>query len=188
MEIFKEISNLISIIIWPLIVLILGFAFRDIIKSLLLRIKGAKYKDITFEFQDSLQENEALFKVKEKTEDINLNPIEINKIKELAELSSRALISESWSELENEILKILKNKDIQKKDFYKYLDAYSLANSYIIKYSDIPIYNNFRKMRNDVIHNYDSNVTKDQAIEYSLSIKKFIEIMKKENNEIEENA
>ena len=78
----------------------------------------------------------------------------------------------------------LVKRDIKKEDFRKYLDSRTLANSYIINYDDMKIYDNLMSVRNKVIHNRVSEIDKDQAAEYANIAAKFINILNIENDEI----
>lgn len=187
MDLFSQITSLIKVIIWPVTVLIIIPLFKNNINKLLLRVRTAKYKDFSIDFSESLSETQLLVYQsldENRLKHLDIQQFNIPEMKYLVELSPRILISESWAKLENEIMKQLKKRDISKEDYRKYLNSESLADSYIIKYSDIPIFDNLRNIRNKTVDEKESSIDKDQALEFAIIVEKFINIMKMENDEI----
>lgn len=178
MELFKQIIELLRVIIWPIVVLLFGIFFRNSINRLLLKIKGAKYKEFEVEFQQNI--DEAQNHMKQISVKINdkINGVDLDKIKKLSEISPRSLITESWLELENEIYEKYKKAKIRIATNGINLQEDILLKNKIINENEINAYKNLRNIRNKASHSYDFTIDKDQSIEYALTVNKLLNSIK----------
>jgi hypothetical protein len=184
MEIFKNVIALVQVIAWPVVALIIAIMFKEQIRDLITKIKSAKLKDFSIELSEAREAAEASIRSNLKSQSSPSTPQLMQEIKQLVDISPKLLVLESWAKIEQAIMNQLVKRDIKKEDFRKYLDSRTLANSYIINYDDMKIYDNLMSVRNKVIHNRVSEIDKDQAAEYANIAAKFINILNIENDEI----
>jgi uncharacterized protein YutE (UPF0331/DUF86 family) len=189
MEVFKEIINLVGLISWPLTVIILGFAFRKTINGLMDRINSAKYKELEIDFKQIMAESEEIIiksnieKSNGKLRSYSMTTEFLNKIKQISDVSPRSLIIESWIQLETALNDIAKNN--LSGSVRPALNVHELVNKNLIEKTDMEVYNNVRKIRNNIMHNYNYKVTQDESIEYALLIYRLMENI---NNKVKKDA
>lgn len=178
MEVFKQIIELLRVIIWPIVVLLFGIFFRGSINQLLLKIKGAKYKEFELIFQQNIDEAQNHMKQILVKKIDGKQGFDFDKAKKLSEISPRSLITESWLELENEIYEKYKKARIRIAMNGLNLQEDILLKNKIINENEINAYKNLRNIRNKASHSYDFIIDKDQAIEYALTVNKLINSIK----------
>jgi Sec-independent protein translocase protein TatA len=132
-------SNLISSIVWPLIVviiiLILRNPLRELIRDLGRRLRSIKFPGGEAEFSQELAE------IKEAADEANLPPLPVSpatssllfKIEEderqwcrLAELSPRAAVIEAWRQVEIAIRETAQKHEVPTKEYPNMLSSFEL--------------------------------------------------------------
>ncbi len=168
--------------LWPIVVFLLLLIYKREISGLIswiIKIKSLKYKDVHLEFQEGINEikhelEEAQVLVNEKNVQCS-EESDINKLVELARISTRAAISEAWSLIEKhakELIPLLeaknklapdKNYKLREVDFALFIltqEGYAPVN--VIK-----IARNLQTLRNKAVHNaLNEDISEGQAQEY----------------------
>lgn len=181
-EIIKSVS-------WPLTALVIVLILRKPIIALPSLIKKLKIKDVEIEFDKKVKElkEEALmqFPVVEQDESrLKRNRFLID----LAQISPRSAILESWIELENISLKSLREKQDGTGGLSSIppMELGDLLNERgILDENKIEIYHKLRNLRNAAVHATDLKVTSLVATEYislANSLTAYIESRIKEKN------
>jgi hypothetical protein len=179
--------KLIEVIIWPITTITLGILFRNQLRQILQRFNKLKYKGIEADFDKELKpiENRAEILI-EKTKEINLLPSNReqyyssnNRLMEIAEVSPRAAISESWRELEIETVKLLTSLgyDSSNVQMSKIFRNILVENNYPKSfYND---YRKLRELRNKSVHANDLDINQSDAERYITTTLDIILIIQK---------
>lgn len=187
-----NIIKLLEILAWPLTAIGLGFMFRKEFRLILSRISKVKYKEIEVSIDKELTEIEnsskELAPKMELSKSIRDNYYTTyNRLLEIAKVSPRAAISESWRELEistalllNELGHDSKNV-VMSKIFRNILNDNDYPSSL---YTD---YKKLRDLRNKAVHAEDFEISQSDAERYivsALDISIFIQKLKHNSNQL----
>ncbi len=162
--------ELVKSLSWPLTLLIVVMILRKPIIELPSLIKKLKIKDVEIEFDKKVEElkEEALKQLPVIEQDetrLRRNRFLID----LAQVSPRSAILESWIELENTSLKSLKEKELENVSLSS-LSPLQLGDllikSDILDENKMNIYHQLRNLRNAAVHATDLKVTPLVAVEY----------------------
>ena len=166
--------KLIEVIIWPITTVSLGLLFRSELRQILQRFNKLKYKGIEADFDKELKpiENRAEILI-EKTKEIKILPANReqyynsnNRLLEIAEVSPRAAISESWRELEIVTVKLLTTLgyDSSNVQMSKIFRNILIDNNYPQSIYDD--YRKLRELRNKAVHANDFEISQSDAERY----------------------
>jgi hypothetical protein len=166
--------KLIEAIIWPITTVSLGLLFRSELRQILKRFNKLKYKGIEADFGKELKpiENRTELLI-EETKESNLLPENReqyynsnNRLIEIAEVSPRAAISESWRELEITTVKLLTNLgyDSNNVQMSKIFRNILIENNYPKSIYDD--YRKLRELRNKAVHANDFEISQSDAERY----------------------
>lgn len=187
----ENIIKLIEAIIWPITTISLGLIFRSEFRQILKRFNKLKYKGIEADFDKELKhiENRAEILI-EKTKEISSLPSNReqyyntnNRLIEIAEISPRAAISESWRELEIETVKLLtslgyNSSNVQMSKIFRNI---LIDNNYPKSfYND---YRKLRELRNKSVHANDFDINQSDAERYITTTLDIILIIQKMSND-----
>ncbi|MBN2595375.1 MAG: hypothetical protein JXR82_01155 [Marinifilaceae bacterium] len=182
METKEFILGLIKALIWPVTILVIILLLRKQIKNLLNQLKSFKIKDAEFNFEKEIQAVKSQAKALTKQDNtdktiddyIQREDKKLKRLIELAELSPRGAILETWIELEENILEagernltgctaapsnINKNSTHGKimKDFN---ERGFISNHYL------ELYYGLKRIRNEAVHVQDKELSYQVCIEF----------------------
>ncbi len=174
MNTLEFISNLISAFAWPITVLIILVLLRHPLKRLVPLLERLKYKDFEISFREQLEA--VRNSVESEGEKLSASG-DLNKIIEIAKISPRAAIQETWKELEllaeKKLSAIDQKKTIKSKKALQYFEYSKVFPHYVAE-----TIRELRQLRNQAIHAAEFSLTTDDAIEYAVisnSIKEHID-------------
>jgi len=177
------VSEIVSSLAWPIVVLIILFFYRDYFATVLSNIKSIKYGNAEATFEQELKY--AVEKAKAiETPDIETaskNDERINELYNMASVSPTGAIIEAWKDIEKVIQEDAKSKNIdtrnnRNKSFINWLN-------YFVKYKHLPeaevaILHELRSIRNRASHSNDFEISTDQARRYILLADRLIDSIK----------
>lgn len=188
MDVLTFISNLISSVVWPLvvvfIVIILRGPLRDLIADLGRRLHIVKFPGGEAEFSSELAE------IKEAADEANLPPSPVappagpllleveggeRQWARLAELSPRAAVTEAWRQVEIVMQETARRYDIPEKESYSALALIrALGKRQILTPDIFAIVHDLRGMRNTAAHGVRFEISRSDAEEYISLAKRVI--------------
>ena len=163
---FEFLASVIDSLAWPTLVGSVIYVLRDSVEKLLDRVSHFKYKDLEAEFRDTLE------KIKSSDEEIvEPEAIEYSRqdsitLYQLADISPRAAIMESWIKIEKAVQQYLESAGLDKK--YSYQGLRRLPTSYKepIEHILTP-YQELRLLRNKAAHASDFELNSESARAYA---------------------
>ncbi len=180
MDALTFVSNLISSIIWPLIVIfiviLLRNPLRELIRDLGRRLHSIKFPGGEAEFSQELAE------IREAADEANLPPVEAVPIGEplllrvegdvsqwarLAELSPTAAITEVWRQVENAMREAARRFEIPESETHSAIALIrALGKRQALSAETIAIVSDLRGIRNTAAHGMKVEISQSDAIEY----------------------
>lgn len=158
------ISEVIQALAWPLTVVVIVFILRDELSRLMHNIKRFRHKDTEIDFEQSLREISA-----EIALDNNDEARSPEQPDDLAILSPRGSIIESWLRIEGALIdynqrhKITARDNIDKSDRTEILQ---ILDRDILSKSSIHALDKLRRLRNEAVHMTDSGISTSAANKY----------------------
>lgn len=167
MDILTFISNLITALAWPIAVVIIVLILKDPLVGLLRNIKRFKFKDAELDFKEAATELQQI-------DHANIKQITLDKNQlELAKLSPRGAILESWLELEDILSSTAGKQGIPSTrpgglhGKQVPLDSLSFAQmlsaSGKISASSYDLFQKLRQIRNKAVHVTDNVINQEDA-------------------------
>ena len=180
MDTLTFVSNLVSSIVWPLIVIfivvLLRKPLRELIRDLGRRLRSIKFPGGEAEFSQELAE------IKEAADEANLPPVEavppgaplllgvegdISQWARLAELLPTAAISEAWRQVENEMRGAARRYDIPESETRSAIALIrALGKRQALSPDTVAIISDLRGIRNTATHGMKVEISQSDAIEY----------------------
>lgn len=165
--------DLINSIAWPIVVVIAVVILRKPLSNLIPLLRKVKYKDFEAEFGDKVAELRPIVKKEIPTptsyrEDRTDQVIE--KLMHLTALSPRAVVLESWRDVESSALDAAHRKELKismAPHPSPVAIGRSLSEAGLIDENKLEIFNKLRSMRNKAVHADDFDMDKDDALEYA---------------------
>jgi Sec-independent protein translocase protein TatA len=187
------VSNLISSLVWPLIVIsiviLLRKPLRELIHDLGRRLRSIKFPGGEAEFSQELAE------IKEAADVANLPPVagvptgesllltieeDTNQWARLVELSPRAAISEAWRWVENAMRETAKKLGIPQSDTRSTIALIrALGKRETLSSDTVAIISNLRGIRNTAVHGIEPEISRSDAIEYISLVRRIIAALRK---------
>lgn len=188
MDTLTFISNILSLLIWPVVVIftivILRRPLRDLIADLGRRLHSIKFPGGEAEFSDELAE------IKEAADEANLPPAPVAPLvgpllleiegderqwARLAELSPRATVTEAWRQVEVAMLEAARRFELPEKESHSALTLIRVLGRRQIFTPDIvAIVSDLRGMRNAAAHGVRVEISRTDATEYVALAKRVI--------------
>lgn len=183
METKEFILELIKVFIWPVFITIIILLLRKQLIKLLSQLKSFKYKDAEFNFEKEIQAVKSQVKAftaqeinTDKTieEYIDKENKKLKRLIELAGLSPRGAILETWIELEENILDAgernitgctaapskIDKKSTHIKIMNDFNDRGYISNHYL------EFYHGLRRIRNEAVHVQDKKLSYQVCIDF----------------------
>lgn len=188
MDTLTFISNMVSSLIWPVvvvfIVVILRRPLRELIADLGRRLRSIKFPGGEAEFSDELAE------IKEAADEANLPPAPITPLAgplllevegderqwvRLAELSPRAAVTEAWRQVEIAMREVARRFEIPERESRSPLTLIrALGKRQILTPDILAIVGDLRGVRNTAAHGLGVEITQTDAAEYVALAKRVI--------------
>jgi hypothetical protein len=172
MDVLTFIAEIVKAIAWPTVVLIIFLVFRRPLRDLIPLLEQLRYKDIELNFGRRVKElsREAQKELPTSTAvEALVEPLR-EKLKQLATLSPRAVVLESWLEVEEAAVEAIKKHGISLKSQELKspitLEA-ALAKAGILDENKRQIFRQLRNLRNAAAHASEFTVDADSAIDYA---------------------
>lgn len=172
MDIYQFISSLIGSLVWPVTAILAFFILKKHLSSLLPFVERLKYKDFELEFRKSIQELTEKSKLAlppTTVEELQL-PINLrDRLYNLAEISPRSAVLESWLQVESAAADIIQSRNLAPN--YKSAMAPMrlgevLHKSEVLDSIQMEIFNRLRELRNKAIHINEAVFKLDEIKEY----------------------
>lgn len=169
MDILTFISTVLVGLAWPITVVVLVSILKKPLETILPQIKKLQFKDLNIEFDEIAKEaKEILPKETEEVENYLLVPIDT--LRKIASISPRAAIVEAYSSIEHEIsasierVSLSYSKNINSKKSINILSEKEIIDNPIIK-----LLNDLIRLRNDVVHNPELEISQLSAEQYIIT-------------------
>lgn len=174
MDTYTLISNLTSSLAWPIATVLIVHFLKEDIGKVLLKIKHIKHKNTEIDLGKEISETSKLAK---KDPDLKLSAItnESTLVDELATLSPRGAILESWLSIEKELDNYVVRHNIEKsgsKTFTLDEIAWHSLDYQGLGKGAIEILKKLRTIRNEAVHLQDSNIEPIHAKKYAALAKR----------------
>ncbi len=177
MDTFTLISKLVENLAWPVSICILVFMLKADIGKTLNNIRKLKHKDTEIDFGKELKDTAI---VASQTVGLPESDSFDYGSSELALLSPRGAVIESWLSVEKELHKFALRHGIEvdpKKPFrIQDIKMHNLDYNALGK-GTITILESLRRLRNEAVHLQDSNISPESAKEYQLLSKRVIQAL-----------
>jgi hypothetical protein len=177
MDKFTLISNITGSLAWPVATFLLVFMLKADLGKALSNIRRLKHKDTEIDFGKELKETAA---VASESGSLLNNDTPNDSFNELALLSPRGAVIESWLRVEKSLHEFAERHGIEtdtKKPFriqniiWHNLDYNALGKG------TIDVLERLRRLRNEAVHLKDSNISHDSAKEYQSLSKRVIQVV-----------
>jgi len=174
-ELGSLIIQIIQVGAWPLAVVIIVIILRVPLGRAIMALSKLRYKGLELEFNKNLEDAE------DKVSKLGLPPPEDariipdltvpsqprDRLFELARLYPRAAITETWRLVEGSLRQIAEASDIalrgpkvERELIHRLIDNAKLEGGIL------GLYDNLRKMRNNAVHSFESEIDVDEAMRY----------------------
>lgn len=166
MNVAEFIIELLDKLVWPIAVIVLVLLLRQQIIRLLENLRSLKYKDLSLEFGQQLEEAKGEAEkahLPQVSEDVAKEKMEY--YKELALISPRAVVLEAWLQVETAVEGVIRRRADKPRIFRP--EAKMLLKLAELEEWEISILDDLRSIRNRIVHQEDARLSKDQAIEYA---------------------
>jgi HEPN domain-containing protein len=187
------VSNLISSLVWPLVVVFVVFLLRKPLRELICdlgrRLHSIKFPGGEAEFSQELAE------IKEAADIANLPPVvgvptgeslllrveeDMNQWARLVELSPRAAISEAWRWVENAMRETAKRLGIPQPETRSTIALIrALGKHQALSPETVAIISDLRGIRNTAVHGIEPEISRSDAIEYISLARRIIAVLRK---------
>lgn len=166
-------SEAIKALAWPVAVVAVALMVRKPVIELLPFLRRLKYKEIELEFSKELAQLKAEARTVKSTEshkdEAAIDNTSIDRLLNIASISTSAAILEAWSELESTSVAVassfwsLPPSDVFKN--YPRIGEY-LLQCKVIDETQLAIFNQLRDLRNKAAHAVALNISEDEARTY----------------------
>jgi len=177
MDIFTLISNLSNALAWPIAVCILAFMLKADLSKALSNVRKLKHKDTEINFGREIKETST---AASQSESFPKDDIPNDRSNELALLSPRGAVIESWLNVEQSLHEFAKRHDIEtdsNKPFSIQNIIWHNLDYNILGKGTIEILERLRRLRNEAVHLQDYNISHESAKEYQSLSKRVIQVV-----------
>jgi hypothetical protein len=177
MDIFTLISNVIGSLAWPVATCILVFMLKVDIGKALSNIRRLKHKDTEIDFGKELKETAT---VASESGSLPNDDTPNDSFNELALLSPRGAVIESWLKVEKSLQEFAERHGIEtdiKKPFTIQNIMWNDLDYNALGKGTIKILERLRRLRNEAVHLQDSNISHESAKEYQSLSKRVIQVV-----------
>jgi hypothetical protein len=165
------VTELIKALAWPITVLIIIIVLRKPLANLLPTLQRLRYRDLEIEFGRQVQElSEDVKRELPAATAAGTDRPHVARLGELAQLSPRAVVLESWLDVEEAAIEATRRRGLNLA--YRELRApillgQALEQSGILDESKAQIYHRLRILRNAAAHASEFAFEPDSALEYA---------------------
>lgn len=171
MDFLTFIVEVLKAVAWPATVVAIIYMLKGPISDLVPFLEELKYKDFALRFRKKLSEAkeeapEEILKEKEKTPEIKSRK---ESYLELANISPRSAILESWRFLEDSLLTVSKEKGLidAKKHFIGHSRiGHGLLHEGVISKEQFKLFHRLRELRNQAAHAEEFSISYEDVVEY----------------------
>ena len=177
MDTFTLISKLAEYLAWPLATCILVFMLKADIGKALSNIRKLKHKGTEIDFGKELKDTAA---AASQADDLPKSDSSNDDNGELALLSPRGAVIESWLNVENALheFALLHGIEVDRKKPFRIQDIkMHNLNFNALGKGTIAILERLRRLRNEAVHLQDSNISPESAKEYQSLSKRVIQAL-----------
>lgn len=153
---------------WPLTTLIVIFALKQPIRRLLLAARTVKWAGLEAEFGERLQAARALADASVVTRGQAVESVRTDALSQLANLSPRAAVLESWRAVESAVVRALARTGKNKRSPFSEESLQTLVHDGVIDDSERNLLDVLRHLRNRAVHQDAFTISKDDAVEFAL--------------------
>lgn len=173
----QDFVALVSVLAWPLTVLILVFLFRREFRQAASRLSSLKYKDLQADFARELASVEDEIKLLPPTSTTNRSDASVTqtatelsseeRLLRLAEISPRAAITEAWRDVELTTKAAAEAYGIAERGTVAGIrEIRELARRGLLPDDVAEVYGGMRRLRNEVAHADEFLLDQDDAVRY----------------------
>jgi hypothetical protein len=161
-------SNIVESVAWPLAFAYVAVSLREEIRKLLARTKRIKHNDTEFEFSEEIKA--ASEEASTSLPEVPVQVVQNEKTFELAKLSPRGAILESWLGVEEALNNYASRHGLEVDA--KHLFTIQNLEFHQVDYQQIGrgvinMLQRLRKIRNDAVHLRDVDIEPESAMEFS---------------------
>ena len=164
MDILTFVSELVSALSWPLLILSLVWLLQKPLGNLIPFVDRVKYRDFEMQFARQIQTVKEEVPVELKVGEEHIE--EANKYIEIAETSPRAAISEAWRRIELTVIAKLKHLLPDEEEKSGKLSVRYIEYSGALIPSAERLLHDLYHLRNQAIHSPNFAISLDDALEY----------------------
>jgi hypothetical protein len=180
MDTTEFLIELLDKLAWPVSIIILVLILRKEFAGLLENLRSLKYKDLSLEFGQRLKD------AKEEAEKANLPDIskgltmdKVEYYEELAQISPRAVVVEAWLQIESLLERAFSKQEVRYRPALIMQYAGELLRSAGLTSEEVSLFNDLRRMRNEVVHRENATLSPRVAIEYAHLAMRFVNVLSK---------
>jgi len=172
MDILTFLAQIAAALGWPVAIIIIVLILRRPIASLIPLLQRLKYKDLELEFGRRIEEikAEVAEELPHASEVKALPPAPDISIVQLARVSPRAAVLESWLSVEDTVVRLARKEVLpEAEEYHRLLPQRAIA---LLERSGklknvIPILKDLRGLRNQAAHAPDFALSTESAVEYA---------------------
>lgn len=162
------IASLVSSLTWPAAVLVIVFLLRKPLRGLIPLLRRLKYGDLELDFEQRIEDlqEEVAEELAPAPATLGLPP---SKVAEIAKVSPRSAVLESWREVESAAVELARQRGIPLPDQYSrrpFQVIRSLEKEHAISSSTSSAIHELRALRNEAVHVPDFSFDVDSALSY----------------------
>ena len=183
----EQFVKFIEAVIWPILLFWIIFYFKLEIRVLIRSISRVKLKDLELQFENNLSEVEknigdiaSRTLSKEAAEvEIKISSISNEKLSKLADSSPRTAILEAWVGVEStiqDIAGLLPITEPQRRTTYKHMLDFKRRS--LIEQEVVDSFHQLGKIRNQIAHEEDFQISTEEADRYVETAKSLIRILR----------
>ncbi len=175
MDSYTLISNLAGSLAWPLVTCVFIFTFKSDLGKIISKVQKFKHKDTEIDFGKELKETAS------RALDLPMDDTQNESFNELAILSPRGAVIESWLNVESSLHEFAKKNGIEvdpKKPFRIKNMLVHVSEYKSLGENTIEILQKLRRLRNEAVHLKDSGISNASAKEYQSLSKRVIQAIK----------
>jgi len=182
MNLYSFIASITQSLIWPCLIVFLIWYFHNYGNQILKFIKSIKYKDFSIEFTEGLKELKELEKREAIQEASDKSINKHNEVRSYSNIKGSSvgevlktipkekhnpidLVVSSFKVLELSIISAAKRLSLEKGNLSNYMIKFYEKN--LISSSDLAIFQKLKKLRDDLIHSIDTEISNSEAGDYS---------------------
>ncbi|EGQ9921552.1 TPA: hypothetical protein JG855_004527 [Vibrio parahaemolyticus] len=173
LKFFDAFTTLLDVSIWPIAVLVLVFSFKKPLEKILLNLSKFKYGDFEASFDKDLRPVEETVKEVNEVVGDTADTIRdvynyvLDNILRSAELSPRLAITDAWREVESNTIKLMLTYEYDPSSVQMSKVFRGIVHEQGYPWSIYEDYKRLMKLRNQVVHAGDFELTQNEAERYA---------------------